>query len=276
MNELAIFAGAGGGILGGVLLGWRTVCAVEIDPYARRVLLARQNDGCLPTFPVFDDVRSFDGRPWRGRVDIISGGFPCQDISCAGTGKGIDGPKSGLWKEMLRIICEIRPRFAFVENSPMLLTRGIGRILGELAEVGYDAPWACFSGFMVGAWHKRERVFIAPNIDGVREPQPEGREQDKRERISDVSEREGERELANAVRQRLQDRKDNEKKAEKQKESERGVDGWEWWSAEPELVRMVYGIPAGVDRIRCLGNAQLPQMAAYAWRCLSGRAAGGE
>ena len=88
LNELALFAGAGGGILGGHLLGWRTVCAVEWEAYPASVLCARQNDGLLPTFPIWDDVQTFDGKPWRGIVDVVSGGFPCQDISAAGTGGG--------------------------------------------------------------------------------------------------------------------------------------------------------------------------------------------
>ena len=95
MNELALFAGAGGGILGGKLLGWRTVCAVENDEHARNVLVARQNDGSLEPFPIWDDVRTFDGKPWRGRIDVISGGFPCQDISSAGKGAGITGQMQG-------------------------------------------------------------------------------------------------------------------------------------------------------------------------------------
>ena len=111
MNELALFAGAGGGILGGHLLGWRTVCAVEFAAYPRRVLLARQRDGMLPRFPIWDDVRTFDGKPWRGKVDVVSGGFPCTDISAAGKGAGIEGEHSGLWGEMARIIGEVRPRF---------------------------------------------------------------------------------------------------------------------------------------------------------------------
>jgi len=86
MNELALFAGAGGGILGGKLLGWRTVCAVEWKQYPACVLAARQNDGLLPSFPIWDDVQTFDGTSWRGIVDVVSGGFPCQDISSAGTG----------------------------------------------------------------------------------------------------------------------------------------------------------------------------------------------
>ena len=89
MNELALFAGAGGGILGGKLLGWRTVCAVEWEPYPASVLCARQNDGLLETFPIWDDVQTFDGHPWRGIVDVVSGGFPCQDLSTAKWGGGL-------------------------------------------------------------------------------------------------------------------------------------------------------------------------------------------
>nr|WP_235769080.1 DNA cytosine methyltransferase [Escherichia coli] len=118
---MALFAGAGGGILGGYLLGWRTVCAVERDAYAAQVLAQRQNDGILRPFPIWSDVRSFDGKPWRGIVDVVSGGFPCQDISAAGKGAGIDGEKSGLWRHMARIISEVRPRFVLVENSPLLV-----------------------------------------------------------------------------------------------------------------------------------------------------------
>ena len=144
MNELALFAGAGGGILGGQLLGWRTVCAVEWEPYPASVLCARQNDGLLPPFPIWDDVQTFDGKPWRGIVDVVSGGFPCQDISAAGKGAGIDGERSGMWGEMARIIHEVRPRFVFVENSPMLTSRGLGRVLGDLASMGFDAKWVCW------------------------------------------------------------------------------------------------------------------------------------
>ena len=106
MNELALFAGAGGGILGGKILGWRTVCAVEWEPYPASVLCARQNDGLLPPFPIWDDVQTFDGKPWKGIIDVVSGGFPCQDISSAGQGAGIGGERSSMWKHMARIIGE--------------------------------------------------------------------------------------------------------------------------------------------------------------------------
>jgi DNA (cytosine-5)-methyltransferase 1 len=167
MNELAfpirsldLFAGSGGGILGGKLLGWRTVCAVEIDPYCRDVLLARQREGHLESFPIWDDVTTFDGKPWAGAIDVISGGFPCQDISAAGKGAGIEGEKSGLWVEFARIIGEVRPRDVFVENSPMLTSRGLGTVLGDLASLGFNAHWGVLGAHHAGGNHKRDRIWI--------------------------------------------------------------------------------------------------------------------
>ena len=160
MNELALFAGAGGGILGGKLLGWKTVCAVEWEQYPACVLAARQNDGLLESFPIWDDVQTFDGKPWRGIVDVISGGFPCQDISAAGKGAGIDGERSGMWREMARIIGEVRPKYTFIENSPMLVNRGLGTVLADLAKLGFDAEWGVLGAADVGAKHQRDRVWI--------------------------------------------------------------------------------------------------------------------
>ena len=172
MNELALFAGAGGGILGGKLLGWSTVCAVEIVAYRRERLLQRQAEGHLPVFPVWDDVTTFDGTPWNGRVDVVSGGFPCQDISAAGKGAGITGERSGLWTEFARIIGEVQPRFIWVENSPMLTARGLGVVLGDLACLGYDATWGVVSaadaiwadslafGNLPALDHLRKRIWI--------------------------------------------------------------------------------------------------------------------
>jgi DNA (cytosine-5)-methyltransferase 1 len=166
LNELALFAGAGGGILGGHLLGWRTVCAVEWEQYPASVLCARQNDGFLPPFPIWDDVQTFDGKPWRGIVDVVSGGFPCTDISAAGKGAGIDGEASGMWREMARIIHEVRPRFVFVENSPMLTSRGLGRVLGDLASMGFDAKWGVLGAADIGANHQRDRIWIRAEWSG--------------------------------------------------------------------------------------------------------------
>lgn len=167
LNELALFAGAGGGILGSHLLGWNTICAVERDAYAAQVLAQRQNDGILKAFPIWSDITSFDGRPWKGIVDVISGGFPCQDISSAGKGAGIDGARSGLWSEMARIIDEVRPSYVFVENSPMLVGRGLTRVISDLTEMGYDAEWARFSASNFGAPHQRDRIWIVAHAQSV-------------------------------------------------------------------------------------------------------------
>lgn len=175
LYELALFAGAGGGTLGGKILGWRTVCAVEFDAYARAVLAARQNDGCLDPFPIWNDVRTFTKRNNAVRRVIrelrrirhslvISGGFPCQDISCAGKGAGLDGARSGLWAEFARIIREIRPRHVFVENSPMITSRGLGRVLGDLAAMGYDARWGVLGAVHAGAPHRRLRIWIRAEL----------------------------------------------------------------------------------------------------------------
>src|ERR1019366_1793703 len=161
IRELALFAGAGGGILGGKLLGWKTVAAVEIIPFCARRLMQRQNEGHLPSFPIWDDVCTFDGRDWNGLVDVVSGGFPFQDISSAGKGAGVDGgARSGLWKEFIRIIGDVRPSFALIENSPRLVDKGLDIVLDDLAVCGYDAEWTVLGAGDCGASHERERIWI--------------------------------------------------------------------------------------------------------------------
>ena len=155
LRELALFAGAGGGILGGTILGWRTVCAVELNAYCARRLMQRQDEGHLPPFPIWDDVCTFNGRPWRGVVDVVSGGFPCQD-----KGAGITGPKSGLWNEMARIVREVGPEFVFVENVPALLVRGFGVVLGDLAKMGYAARWGVLGGEASDACVESKRLWV--------------------------------------------------------------------------------------------------------------------
>lgn len=174
LRTMHLFAGAGGGILADVLLGHQPVCAVEIDEYCQQVLSARQEDGCFPWFPIFEDVQAFDGKPWRGIVDIVAGGFPCQDISAAGNGAGIDGKRSGLWREMARIVGEVRPRFVFVENSPLLVRRGLAVVLGDLTELGYDARWCVMGAADVGAPHQRDRIWIVANASCGRLSESQG------------------------------------------------------------------------------------------------------
>ena len=153
IRELALFAGAGGGILGSRLVGSKVVAAVEIDPYCREVLLRRQRDGLLDLFPIWDEARTFDGRPWRGAVDIITAGFPCTPFSVAGKGKAEDDDRN-LWPETLRILREVRPEHAFLENVPGLLSPShgyFGTILADLAEGGYDATWGVLGADDLGA-----------------------------------------------------------------------------------------------------------------------------
>ena len=171
VNVLDLFAGIGGFSLGLKWAGdFRTVCYVEINPYRQKVLQARMQDGWLDPAPIWPDVRTFDGRPWRGHVDLITGGFPCTDISPAGKGAGIDGKQSRLWREYARIIGEVRPRFALVENSSALLGRGLGRVLGDLAEIGYDAEWDCIPASAIGAPHQRDRIWILAYPAGCGRP----------------------------------------------------------------------------------------------------------
>jgi len=241
LNELALFAGAGGGILGGHLLGWRTVAAVEIEDYPRRVLLQRQADGLLPRFPIWDDIRTFDGKPWAGKVDVISGGFPCQDISAAGKGAGLDGERSGLWGEMARIVCEVQPRYVFVENSPMLTSRGLGRVLGDLAKMGFDAKWGVLGADAIGLPHRRERIWVLATNSSNKYVERGGKK-------------------AVLGKPRIQSKFYN--RVGKDEQGLRSI-------LSPGLCRTHNGLPGQVDRIKAIGNAQVPRVAANAWRILN-------
>lgn len=244
MNELALFAGAGGGILGGHLLGWRTVCAVERDADAAAVLAQRQNDGCLKPFPIWSDVESFEGSPWRGRVDVVSGGFPCTNIAICGDGAGLNGDASRLWLEQRRIVCEVRPRFVFVENSPMLTSRGLGRVLGDLAEMGFDARWGVFSAYDAGLDHMRERLWIVADADGFGR-KGECNSRDRQEASRQVFARSAAPRVLNPE----------------------GLASWR--SAQPGVQRVVDGVAAAMDRHRAIGNGQVPRVAAAAWNLLA-------
>lgn len=159
MNELALFAGAGGGLLGTQAIGIRTVCAVELAEHCRCVLIQRQNERHLPAFPIWDDVCSFDGRPWRTGVQIITGGFPCQPFSTASRGRRV---AVNLWPEMLRIVQEVEPRYVFAEN---VSTSAIERAAQELVAMGYKADLLPLSAADVGADHIRERYWLLAYTD---------------------------------------------------------------------------------------------------------------
>ncbi|MDY7373244.1 DNA cytosine methyltransferase [Acinetobacter oleivorans] len=300
MRELALFAGAGGGVLASYLLGWRTVCAVERDAYAAQVLAQRQNDGILEAFPIWSDITSFDGKPWRGIVDVISGGFPCQDISSAGKGAGIEGERSGLWSEMARIIGEVRPSYVFVENSPMLVSRGLTRVISDLAKMGYDAQWARFSASNFGAPHIRDRIWIVAHSQsiGCETKNVSSRFLKEFTRIGNCSQY-----VANPQSIRLEQAREGKSSSEKwltgcchelsdsdcerckqveqrvfsrtQSEGSSGPSqyssftrGWEWWAIEPELGRVADGVANRVDRLKAIGNGQVSIVAKCAFEFL--------
>lgn len=318
MNELALFAGAGGGILGGVLLGWHTVAAVELERYPRECLLQRQRDGILPPFPVWDDVRTFDGKPWRGLVDVVSGGFPCQDISAAGKGAGITGSRSGLWAEMHRIICEVRPRYAFMENSPLLTSRGLHRVLGDLAEAGYNAAWMVLGAADLGAPHKRDRIWILAEDaqirnahsgneatisevqrplqtsepgrscrDGAAEAAAGGAASDADSYGMQCSELREQHERTEESSGGGQNRvesgrpladsnlsgREKQRKPEPTEPQQQTAECCSWWGSEPALGRVADGVAHRVDRLKALGNGQVPLVAAVAFCALQQRLA---
>jgi DNA (cytosine-5)-methyltransferase 1 len=246
MNELALFAGAGGGILGGKLLGWRTVCAVELDPYCRRVLLARQRDGFLPRFPIWDNVTTFDGKPWRGRVDVISGGFPCTDHSSGkhqhNGGNDYEGESMQLWRHMARIIGEVRPRYVFVENSPRLIRGGLANVLADLAAMGFNGRWGVISAQEAGAPHQRKRFWglFWPKVSDPPHTGLEGR----------MPQALGEPTL-----------------------SAGGFGRCAFWrTAAPDIQRVADGVADRVDRLRAIGNGQCSAVVRLAWHLLGGAA----
>ena len=243
LNTFHLFAGAGGGILADLLLGHNPIGACEIEQYPRDVLLARQRDGILPTFPIWDDVCTLDGKPWRGTVDVLAGGFPCQDISAAGKGEGISGERSGLWKEYARLIGEIQPRFVFAENSPLLRTRGLGVVLKDLASLGYNARWGVIGAGNIGAPHKRDRMWVLAYTNNESRLQTYSK-------TSTLRSRRDSRDYASGA----------------------------YWNETPSLnwslpEAVSDGTPDGVayrlDRLRAIGNGQVPQCAAVAFKVLS-------
>ena len=243
MRSLHLFAGAGGGLLADIILGHEPVGYVEIDSYCQRVIAQRIKDGVLPDAPIFGDIRTFnsDGfaNAYTGMVDIVAGGFPCQDISVAGKGKGIDGERSGLWGEMARTVRIVRPRYVFVENSPMLTIRGARRVFGDLARLGFDARWGVLSAHETGAPHLRKRMWICAYAVGL-------------------------------GRTRRGEFKKNETKDGMESQGLVG-ESWPWDTTaekKSKILGMVDGVAYGLDRIKSVGNGQCPQQAALAWRIL--------
>jgi DNA (cytosine-5)-methyltransferase 1 len=286
MTHGSLFSGIGGFDLGFERAGIETVWQVEIDAYCRKVLAKH-----FPKAQRFEDIRECFGqhcafaetrKNYLRGVDILSGGFPCQDISNAGKRAGIDGERSGLWSEYARIIRELRPRYVVVENVAALLGRGMERVLGDLAAIGYDAEWESIRASDVGAPHRRERIWIVayPESDIRRTSRhevtdaPDGArnnvadaEQSGLERFTGNgngwAERQGQNRptsassLCDTAEQGFQDRPIFPL-------GESGTDTKlkrsDWWAVEPNVGRVAHGIPARVDRLKGLGNAVVPQI----------------
>ena len=222
MNELHLFAGAGGGILAGQMLGHRCIGAVELEPYAQAVLVARQNDGSLPPFPIWDDVRTFDGRPWAGAVDIVAGGFPCQAYSSAAAGKN---NADDLWPEMRRIVADVAPRYVFAEN---VQKRAIDAAADDLQAMGYEVRCVSIAASDMGADHIRRRYWLLAHADLHSE-------------------------LRSPVHAEV--------------EGSAGIQGG-IWASDPGQSRVDDGLAFGMDRLKAIGNGQVPQCAAAAFRML--------
>lgn len=227
----SLFSGVEGFGLGAALAGIRTEWSCESEGYQTKVIKKNFGNG----HTVYGDIRTLENPPF---VNIISGGFPCQDISVAGKGAGIKGGRSGLWGHMRRIIGDVRPDYVIIENSPLLRKRGLEYVLHGLSEIGYDAQWQCLQGSFVGMQQRRERIYIIAYPDS----------------------KFGEGELPKSVF----------RQPYLPWELAGVYPGWRDRRSlpEPRTFRGADGLPNLVDRNRCVGNAVQPLMAQYLFECI--------
>lgn len=282
LRVLDLFSGIGGFSLGLERTGgFETVAFCEIEDYPRRVLAKH-----WPKVPCYHDVRDLtaDTLARDGiAVDVICGGFPCQDISFAGKRAGLEGARSGLWSEYRRIVGELRPRFVIVENVPGLLNLGMGTVLGDLAALGYDAVWDCVPACAVGAPHRRDRVWIIayPNGEPIREQsigelgsksqtfarddRPPAHTYRKGQHdgalnaeVGGASEFVADADIYNEHERCGSVQMGRERRPSKTEDN--GHAAGTQWLAEPDVGRVANGVPARVDRLKGLGNAVVPQI----------------
>jgi len=304
MNELSLFSGAGGGLLGTKLLGWRHVGYVEYEKYCQQVIAQRIKDGILSEAPIFGDVREFvqsgAAKKYKGFVDVVTAGFPCQPFSVAGKRKGKEDERN-MWPSTIQIIRDVQPRYAFLENVSGLLNSGyFQEILGSLAQAGYDAKWIVLGADDVGAPHRRKRLWIKATsqdpkrgrcvhweheeervqVREQREPGSGSRERVPREasNVADTSsirlEEHGHsqaedvikrgKEVPNTSSERLEGWESPGRESEENSSSS----GSCWWSTEPNVGRVANGVASRVDRLKAIGNGQVPLVVAQAWEIL--------
>jgi DNA (cytosine-5)-methyltransferase 1 len=301
MYELSLFSGAGGGLLGTHLLGWQPVGYVEFNDYCQRVIKQRIIDGILPVAPIFGDVQTFISEgfaaSYTGMVDVITAGFPCQPFSEAGKRRGADDERN-MWPATIATIRVVRPKLCLLENVPGLLSSGyFGTILGDLAESGYDARWRILSAAEMGAPHKRDRLWIVAfsNCIRIKRDKQNGSRVDKkscvqkvnRERpycarvfvganISHRKQHTNEDEpLANAASHSrdIPYRMEGFRRKGEAEQAGLGSGGKRcpigWWDSEPDMGRVADGVAARVDRLKAIGNGQVPAVVAAVWRLLT-------
>tara|TARA_A100000172_G_C3040736_1_gene110347 strand:- start:936 stop:1859 length:924 start_codon:yes stop_codon:yes gene_type:complete len=250
----------------------------EIDKYCHKVL--NKN---FPGVPIYKDITTLDGNQFKN-IDIITGGFPCQDISIAGRGKSLineetgETTRSGLWFEMLRVISEVRPRYALIENVPMLTVRGGVRVIADLTEIGYDASWTIVSAADVGAWHNRKRIWIVAHSQEISDSERKSsynftdsrsntkiiksqRQKQRTRSIDGISCKENVSDSNKKRSQRMEQEPQKIRRSDKQTGFQSRARSGSWWHTEPELGRVANGIPNRVDRLKGLGNAIVPQCA---------------
>jgi len=274
MRVLDLFSGIGGFSLGLERAGMETVAFCEFEPHAQEVLRKH-----WPDTPIHSDVRSLDGKQYRGTVDVVCGGFPCQDLSTAGTQAGFSGERSSLYREMLRIISECRPRYAIFENVTGLLTgesgRWFGQFLYDLAEIGFDAEWHCIEAAYVGAPHRRDRVWViaypTEQYDGASNKEQIKRQESKfREGFSEINvpantnskRQQGFAKVAHNLKQQIQLMRSSKTSRER------------FNLTESALLGANDGVSRGMDRKRIarLGNSVVPQIPEAIGRAIMGAA----
>ena len=248
MKVLDLFSGIGGFSLGLERAGMETIAFCEFDEHAQKVLRKH-----WPDVPIHSDIRELDAKQFRGTVDVICGGFPCQDLSTAGKQIGFSGERSSLYGEMLRVISECMPRYAIFENVTGLLTgdsgRWFGQFLYDLAQIGFDAEWHCVSASDIGAQHHRDRVWVIAYPCGSRSKVGLARQNVRQEGDTRISIN-----LSNEIRRA------------------RRKPGMEGWSIEPNVGRVANGVPNRAHRLKQLGNAVVPQIPEAIGRAIMGAA----
>jgi DNA (cytosine-5)-methyltransferase 1 len=262
LNGVDLFSGIGG--IAMALHEWvEPVAYCEIDRYAQAVLLSRMQDGTLPAAPIWNDVRTFDESCVNKPIDIVCAGFPCQDISVAGTGRGLEGKRSSLFFEVTRICRVLRPTFVFMENVSTITFRGMERILLDFTQMGYDCRWANLSAAAVGAKHTRERWFCLGYSEHhgrdalAKHGSIEDSVRNQTQRQNETSEPSG----TDSPRMLA----DFEAAARSDREADKS-----FWTFEPDVGRMVDGVQFRSHRIKSLGNSVVPQQAKEAFRMLMG------